>query len=192
MSFMAKLLSLRNLMITAIIAVIAGFVLWYETKSQHPLISESVLSSTPDYFITQVNSKEFDETGMLVEALKATQALHYIQQAKTLLKKPLVNRYSISGSWNAKSNEGVIDDGSRDILLTGDVVAVKHYPESPDVILNADNVHYLDSNQSLTSYGNAKLYSTQGETTAKRIISYINSEEVVMTGSVRGQYETTH
>jgi len=173
------------------IAVLVA-VFWYGAKPKQNLVSTEILSSSPDYFITQIDVKTFNEDGELIESLSSKQAFHYVNESKTLLNLPSVERRSDSGSWSAKADKGVIHDGSNDILLTENAEATKKYLQSEDITLNADSVHYLDKDQSLTSSGNATLSSTQGETSASEIITYINTEEVVMTGSVRGKYETAN
>ncbi|REG81770.1 LPS export ABC transporter periplasmic protein LptC [Marinomonas pollencensis] len=185
-------LNAKNILIGASVIALACGIFFADNPLTQSLVPTEKLSSTPDYFITNINAKEFAENGMIQETLTATQALHYSQESRTLLDNPKVKRHEAAGSWHANGKKGIIEDGSHDILLTDDAVAVKQAIGSPDIILNADNIHYLDSNQSLTSSGNAVLHSTQGKTTATTIVTYINSEEVVMTGSVRGQYETTH
>lgn len=185
-------LSPKYMIIGAVAVTITTAFFFMRSSTTDTLVEAEKLSSTPDYFITTLNAKEFDENGALQETLTAVQTLHYNQDSRTLLESPTVKRHDIEGSWNAESKKGIIEDGSNDILLTEDAVAVKQFLESPDITLKADNIHYLDNNQSLTSTGNATLYSEQGTTTAKTITTYINSEEVVMTGSVRGQYETAH
>lgn len=192
MRSLTKLITVKNLSLSGAAIILAVLVLWYETTPKQNLVKTDVLSSSPDYFITTVKVRVFDEKGALIETLDAEQTLHYIAQSKTLLEKPSVERQSESGYWNAKAEKGVIEDGSNDILLTENAQATKKYLQSEDIRLTADNVHYLDKDQSLTSYGNARLISPQGETSAGKIITYINSEEVVMTGSVRGKYETVH
>jgi len=178
----------------AIAAAFAGaaLVFWYGATPIQNLVQTDSLSSSPDYFITQVKVKEFDVDGLLIETLNAEQTLHYVAKSRTLLEKPSVERHSKSANWSAKADKGVIEDGSNDILLTNNAKATKKYLQSEDIKLNADSMHYLDSDQSLTSHGNAILISTQGETSAGTITTYINSEKVIMTGSVRGKYETTH
>lgn len=183
--------TIKNSIVMAVMlaCVIGAFFIGSSTNLN--LVEEEKLKSTPDYFITNVNAKEFDSTGALRETLTATQALHYNQTSRSLLDNPTVKRSELAGTWHATGKKGIIEDGSRDILLTDNAVAVKHVTGSPDITLNADSIHYLDHDQSLTSSGHATLFSTQGTTTANVITTYINSEEVVMTGSVRGQYETT-
>lgn len=188
-----KTLVLKTLPFIIALFVLATFSFWYGTTvATKNLVSTKSLSSSPDYFITKLNVKEFNLDGLLIETLSAEQTLHYINQSKTLLENPNVSRQSQSGSWSAKADKGVIEDGSNDILLTENARAVKKYLTSDDITLSADSVHYLDKDQSLTSSGNAILFSTQGETSANTITTFINSEEVVMTGSVRGKYETAH
>lgn len=187
-----KLTQPKSLLIIGAAILIAAALGWYGTVPKAYLVETDSLSSSPDYFITKVKVKEFDADGSLAETLDAEQTLHYIAKSTTLLESPKVERYSKSGYWSAKADKGVIEDGSNDILLTENARATKKYLQSEDVKLKADNIHYLDSNKSLTSYGNATLTSTQGETSAGIITTYINSEEVEMTGSVRGKYETTH
>ena len=176
-------------LIVVIISLITAY-FWYGTPPKQNLVEEESLSSAPNYFITQVHVKEYNSNGVLIETLNAEQTLHYSDGSKTLLQRPSVERKSESGSWSAKSDKGVIHDGSNDILLTNNASATKKYLQSDDITLNADSIHYLDKDKSLTSQGNPALLSPQGETSADTITTYINSEEVVMTGSVRGKYET--
>ena len=182
----------KSLLIIGATLIVIASLGWYGATPIQNLVQTDSLSSSPDYFITKVKVKEFDADGLLIETLDAEQTLHYIAKSRTLLETPHVERYSKSGHWSAKADKGVIEDGSNDILLTENARATKKYLQSEDIKLSADNIHYLDKDQSLTSYGNATLISTQGETSAGEIKTYINSEEVVMTGSVRGKYETIH
>lgn len=170
--------------------VVGGLFVWHGTSPQKNLVQAEALSSSPDYFITQVSIKEFNQDGELVETLNAQQAVHYVDDSKTLLELPSLARISATGTWSAKANKGIIHDGSNDILLSDKAEAVKTYPQSEDIKLSADSIHYLDEDQSLTSQGSPVLVSTQGETSADKITTYINSEKVIMTGSVRGTYET--
>lgn len=188
----AKLLKPKNILLVGIVVVMAASISWYSTTPTANLVQADSLRGSPDYFITKVKVKEFDQNGTLLETLNAEQTLHYDSRAQTLLEQPSVERYSKLGQWNAKADKGVIEDGSNDILLTDNVRATKKYQQSEDINLSSDNMHYVDKNKSLTSYGAATLISTQGKTSANKITTYINSEEVVMTGSVRGNYETTH
>lgn len=184
---------MKTIKVSALTLVMLGLItasFWYGTTPTKNLVETNSLTSSPDYFITKVSVKKFDHTGSLIETLNAEQTLHYISKSKTLLESPEVERRSKSGSWNATADKGVIEDGSNDILLTQNARATKKYLQSEDIFLNADNVHFLDKDQSLTSYGKAALLTIQGETFADKITTYINSEEVIMTGSVRGNYET--
>jgi lipopolysaccharide export system protein LptC len=187
-----KILTFKILPLIVVLFILVALSFWYGVTPSKNLVSATSLSSSPDYFITKLNVKKFNADGLLIEILNAEQTLHYVNQSKTLLENPNINRQSKSGSWSAKADKGVIEDGSNDILLTENARAIKKYLGSEDITLNADNVHYLDKDQSLTSSGNAILFSTQGKTSANTITTFINSEEVVMTGSVRGKYETAH
>jgi len=182
----------KKLLLGAGSIVIVTLFFWAGSSDNKNLLQTDNLSSTPDYFITKIHATEFDQNGKLVETLTADKGLHYNKGAKTLLESPKVKRVEKTGNWEAQGKKGIIEDGSSDILLTDDASAIKHYVDSPDITLTADNIRYLDKQQSLTSTGNAKIHSTQGETTADVIVTYINTEEVKMTGSVRGQYEATH
>ena len=187
---MFALKALKTVLIGLAAVTLFIMVFWYASKPTQNLVQTDVLSSSPDYFITKISVKAFNDKGLLIEQLSADQAFHYIDKSETLLESPNVERRSDSGSWNAKADKGVIHDGSNDILLTENAKATKKYLQSEDITLTADSVHYLDKNQSLTSSGNATLFSTQGETSASKITTYINTEEVLMAGSVRGKYET--
>lgn len=186
-----KALTRAMLLICLAVALIMFF-LWQNQKKASNLVETSSLSNSPDYFITNISTKAFNHNGELIESINALQASHFIRESKTLLTNPNVSHYSTTGSWSASADMGVLHDGNNDILLTHNALATKTYPSAEDIILKADEVHYLDDEQSLTSQGNAKLISTQGATSAKKITSYINSDKVVMTGLVRGYYEASH
>lgn len=192
MRHMTKTFIFRIIPFIAGLFTLAALSFWYGASPSKNLVPTKSLSSSPDYFITKLNAKEFNTHGLLIETLNAEKTLHYVNQSKTLLEKPNINRQSKTGSWSAKADKGVIEDGSNDILLTKNARAIKKYLTSEDITLSADNVHYLDKDQSLTSSGDAMLFSIQGKTSANTITTFINSEEVVMTGSVRGKYETAY
>ncbi|QUX96087.1 LPS export ABC transporter periplasmic protein LptC [Marinomonas sp. CT5] len=181
----------KLLLLTAVLLVMVA-TFWVSTSPTINLVQTDSLNSSPDYFITNVKVKEFDKNGQLIETLDARKTLHYIQKSTTILESPNVKRQSKAGYWSAEADKGLIEDGSNDILLTGHAKATKNYLQTEDIKLNAASIHYLDKDQSLTSYGNPILISTQGETSANTIKTFINSEEVLMTGSVRGKYETIH
>ncbi|MGR0279561.1 LPS export ABC transporter periplasmic protein LptC [Marinomonas dokdonensis] len=183
--------AIKYLMLAIVVIAIAAVFWGVNTGRVGNLVTSESLSTSPDYFITKVRIKEFDANGKLIETLNAEQTLHYVKDKKTLLQHPYVERQAELGSWNAQADKGSIEDGSRDILLTENANATKKHINSADITLSSDTIHYLDEDESLTSYGHAKLYSTQGTTTAETIIAYINSEKVVMTRSVRGHYEPT-
>lgn len=192
MRHMTKTFVFRIIPFIAGLFTLAALSFWYGASPSKNLVPTKSLSSSPDYFITKLNAKEFNTDGLLIETLNAEKTLHYVNQSKTLLEKPNINRQSKTGSWSAKADKGVIEDGSNDILLTKNARAIKKYLTSEDITLSADNVHYLDKDQSLTSSGDTMLFSIQGKTSANTITTFINSEEVVMTGSVRGKYETAY
>ncbi|WP_460750145.1 LPS export ABC transporter periplasmic protein LptC [Marinomonas epiphytica] len=184
-------MSLKKWFLFGALVGAAGLLFIVGKGPQSNLVTTESLSSSPDYFITQVRVKEFDPSGKLIETLEAAKTLHYLAAKKTLLEFPFVERHADTSSWSAESLQGVIEDGSKDILLTQDAKALKRQVGAADITLSADTVHYLDKDQSLSSYGNAKLYSTQGITSASKITAFINSGEVIMTKPVRGHYEPT-
>lgn len=187
-----KLFSFKTLSFFSAASSLIALLFWYGAKPAQSLVTIESLSSSPDYFITKLHVKTFDNDGVLIETTNATQAFHYVNQSKTLLEAPNTKRRSKSGNWSAKGDKGVIEDGNNDILLIGNARATKKHLNFEDIILHANSVHYLDKNQSLITSGDATLVSIQGETSSNTITTFINSERIVMTGLVRGKYETAH
>lgn len=192
MTIFSTLIRPKNLIITCAVTVFLGGIFYQGANTVNNLVEVETFNDAPDYFITKVHIKTFDKNGKLIESLKTEQTRHYEAASKTLLVEPIVERSSLTGNWLAKAEAGMIEDGNKDILLTGNAHAIKWHLQSKKIELHSDNVHYLDTDKSLTSYGNAALISSQGETTAEQIVTYINSEEVFMTKSVRGIYETAN
>ncbi len=192
MTILNTLIRPKNLIITCTVTVFLGGVFYQGTNTVNNLVEVETFNDAPDYFITKVHVKTFDKNGKLTESLKTEQTRHYEATSKTLLVEPIVERSSLTGNWLAKAETGIIEDGNKDILLTGNAQAIKWHLQSEEIEMHSDSVHYLDRDKSLTSYGNATLISSQGETTSEKIVTYINSEEVFMTQSVRGIYETAN
>ena len=192
MTIFSTLIRPKNLIITCTATVFLGIVFYQGANTVNNLVEVETFNDAPDYFITKVHVKTFDKNGQLTESLKTEQTRHYEATSKTLLVEPIVERSSLTGNWLAKAETGIIEDGNKDILLTGNAHATKWHLQSEKIEMLSDSVHYLDRDKSLTSFGNATLISSQGETTAEQIVTYINSEEVFMTKSVRGIYETAN
>lgn len=172
--------------------IMTSFVFLRDTATVNRIVESDLLNDAPDYFINEVYIMTFNKDGVLSETLKAEQTRHYRTQSKTLLVQPAVERFTATGNWAAEANTGIIEEGSKDILLTGEARATKWLRKSNKIELLSDSVHYLEQDMSLTSLGNPTLLSPQGQTTAKKIVTYIDSEKVFMTNSVRGIYETAN
>lgn len=190
MPMLKKIFTVKAVFLLGVFSLLISSAFWFGASPKQNLVATASFDTSPDYFVTQVKITAYNTEGELVETLNAKQTLHYVAQSRTLLETPNIERFFANGYWNAKADKGIIDDGSSDILLTKNAQAVKKYRLSENIQLIADNVHYLEQDQSLTSYGNAILVSTQGETSADKITTYIHSKEVLMAGSVRGKYET--
>lgn len=172
--------------------IMTSFVFLRDTATVNRIVESDLLNDAPDYFINEVYIMTFNKDGVLSETLKAEQTRHYRTQSKTLLVQPAVERFTATGNWAAEANTGIIEEGSKDILLIGEARATKWLRKSNKIELLSDSVHYLEQDMSLTSLGNPTLLSPQGQTTATKIVTYIDSEKVFMTNSVRGIYETAN
>lgn len=192
MTILSTLVRPKNLVIAGAITALLVFAFYQGANTASNLVAVETFNDAPDYFITKVHVKTFDQQGKLTESLKTEQTRHYEAMSKTLLVSPIVERSSLTGNWLAKAETGIIEDDNKDIILTGNAHATKWHLQSEKIEMFSDSVHYLDRDKSLTSYGNATLISSQGETSAEQIVTYINSENVFMTKSVRGIYETAN
>lgn len=192
MTILSTLVRPKNLVIAGATTALLVFAFYQGANTASNLVAVETFNDAPDYFITKVHVKTFDQQGKLTESLKTEQTRHYEAMSKTLLVSPIVERSSLTGNWLAKAETGIIEDDNKDIILTGNAHATKWHLQSEKIEMLSDSVHYLDRDKSLTSYGNATLISAQGETSAEQIVTYINSENVFMTKSVRGIYETAN
>ena len=172
----------------ALLVIAAVFFLGFDPKQS--LLQGDVLSSSPDYFLTDVQVKVYNQDGTMVERIKASELKHYSKSAKSLLLNPKIERDESPNHWSAKGDNGIIADGSQDILLTGNSEVIRNIDTIDQINLTANQIHYNDSNQQLTSTGKATLQTKQGITSADTIIAHIHTETVSMTGRVRGTYET--
>lgn len=175
-------------------ALVIVFVLffWLGVSPKQNLLQLDSLKDTPDYFLTNVEVKSFDDQGEMFETIIADQVKHYNRSSRSLLINPKIDKANNDVLWKAEGDSGVVEDGSRDIMLTGNSKVTKNPGKPEEIQLTADKINYRDIDQILISHGNALLHSPQGRTQAEEIVARIHSEQVEMTGAVRGLYEPTN
>lgn len=173
---------------TAIILIIVSAVFWGYSPSLS-LIQEASLSSSPDYFLIDVDIKDHDQTGKIIETIHAKEIKHYNLSSESILSYPKIQRDDGASRWQASGDSGIIMDSSRDITLTDNSEVIRNIDTPEQIRLQANIIHYNDALQTLDATGEALLQSRQGLTQATNITANIKSEQVRLNGQVRGHYE---
>ncbi|EAQ65373.1 hypothetical protein MED121_21917 [Marinomonas sp. MED121] len=171
------------------IMLVFGFTFWFGLTPTQNLVQKSILETAPDYFIENVNTKTFDINGALIETLDAKEIKHFPAPGETRMIEPVISKTLNSDTWIAAGNTGLMKDLNKDIIFTGNAKII-HLPETQaETTITSNTIIYTDQDQSLTSFGNAKVVSPQGTVNAETITAFSKSNQVTMQGSVRGSYE---
>ncbi|MCZ2723036.1 LPS export ABC transporter periplasmic protein LptC [Marinomonas sp. 15G1-11] len=154
------------------------------------LIEAEALDSAPDYFLTDVDIKIFNQDGTAIETLSAKELKHYNESNESYLTQPNMSKSQQGNNWIAKSNFGLINDSSKDIYLNGDSEIIHTNYSGGTIHLNADIILYKETTQEIFATGNSYLLTEAGETQANDIGVNINDETISLSGEVNGQYKT--
>ncbi|MFT2109780.1 LPS export ABC transporter periplasmic protein LptC [Marinomonas sp. 2405UD68-3] len=154
------------------------------------LIETRALDSAPDYFLIDVNIMAFDLTGKQIETLNAKELKHYNKSNESHLEKPDLARFQQGKSWIAKSDFGLINESTKDIILKSNSEIIHTGKTGNAIHLNSDKITYNETKQQFLASGNSILQSGEGVTQANIISVNINDEKISLSGEVNGQYTT--
>ncbi len=171
--------------------LLLSFVFYIGLTPKKSLIEATSLNSVPDYFLIDVKITSFDSTGQAVESINAKELKHYKKANESHLKKPDLVRFKQDQNWIAKSEFGLINETTKDILLKENSTITHTGKTGNTIYLNSDEITYNETEEIFLASGNSILQSEEGITQASTIKVNINDETISLSGEVNGQYTAT-
>lgn len=182
----------RSFLISSIaLVLLIGFLWVYIDKDTTPSLVKVKSSKEPDFFMRNMRTLNYDQTGQLEQTLTANKLDSYSKGKRSNLQNPAIDLYhqQTEPTWQITAKSGIVRNQGNRVDLNKNVV-----------IHNTDNSYQLNT-EALTVYPekniaeNNKLttiLSPQGTTTAQGIKTDLNQEHTILKNNVTGQYNAQH
>ncbi len=105
----------------------------------------------PDYYVENLQLREFNEQGKLQSSIKTNLLSHYVEQQQANLESPEIVMYSVDGDiWKMNSSSGTIQDDTRNLSLLNNVIfKVSDNSKQRKMLLQTETLHFDVVEQSL-------------------------------------------
>ncbi len=172
-----------------------AFTSWYfaasNTKNQ---LDEQTLTRTVDVIIQDLEVRQYDAQGHLVNRLNTPLLKHTPQQNKHWFKAPRIEvREGEQPPWEISANEATSLDGGQQITFSQDVVIhqAKH-PGSPESTLKTEEIIYYPKNKKATTEKHVMFFQPGNHVESEGMVAWLDQKRVQLTGNARGRYDPTH
>ena len=188
---MAKLISTRRL--NTILAGLAGLILltfllvYSETGSPPTLSPDQQVDNNPDYYLRNVNSRQFDEQGALDFTVVTQSIEHNPKDNSAKLKEPFFSLYRDGKlEWTITSQSGTVYEAGEKVDLQQRVIIASSDQQTtlktPQLVIFPDK-KLVKTNKPVT------LLNPNGFTRAVGLRADLHTKTIELLDQVRGQYE---
>ncbi|TBR44786.1 LPS export ABC transporter periplasmic protein LptC [Marinomonas agarivorans] len=171
------------------VVILVSTTFWFGVTPKSTLVEASNLSSTPDFFAQGITILQYNRVGELTQEVHAEELKQNQTAQTTTLSQPLLIQYQDNTSWHISARSGDIVSKSNNIILSGDVTAIKDQGSDTSVTLFADKIQYENKKNLLTGTGNIAIHSASSNIKADKITLFIDTNQLSLEGSVRGTHE---
>lgn len=145
----------------------------------------------PDYTMTTLHTRRFDETGRIVRDLKATRLDHYPDARGSLMDQPFLTVRAESGSpWLIRAKRGNSPPGEQEIFLKDDVrIDRAASARNVELALTTPAMRVVPDDDFAETAEAVSIRTPGGQTMGVGMKAYLAQEQLNLLANVRGQYE---
>lgn len=163
---------------------------WYDdaTEVQQNKSAETWLSS-PDYFISDVITTEYDQRGKIKYTMKATDLVHIPLNDETHVTRPDLIFYNQQEPWQAKADKGLIHASGGIIDLSEDVTLTRKPDDNNATQLSTDTLTLDVDNEQAHTDNAVEITHPNGVLTAVGMQVQLKDNSVRLLSKVKGFHE---
>lgn len=169
----------------ALIVLIIGLTL-HEWEDQVPL-GEEREPRGPALVVEGARAHSFNEHGALRYRLIAESLNRFEKQQRTDMTAPRVEVFQTDQRWTVNADTGVLEGPDNDLLLRGNVQAVRHDGET--LRLTTTTLNYLPSRNLVRAPQAVLIEHVGGTTRAGRLEADIGTGTLMLENRVESRYE---
>lgn len=143
-----------NLLPLILLTLLAALTIWLERATQVDSGANSdKLRHDPDFIVSELTMRHFNQDGSLQHALKAKNMLHYPDDDSTHIADPALTFYANAQSTRLSARRAIVSEDGKLVTLIDDVKVVRDAtPGSPELVLTTAAMHvYPDDEIARTS-----------------------------------------
>lgn len=175
-----------------VFAVVAFIVLWLVLGRGEQLVPTTPpeTSLDPDFYMSGVDSIQYDETGQPRYQLFANQMSHFPHNDITEITLPHIIIYNKNGSpWRLSSLYGQILPAGDSVELWEEVEVNYEPPDDNYLKLSTDSLRIFPRKEYAETYQAVMIESPRGTTSARGLQADLQTNRLRLLAKVRGQYE---
>lgn len=180
-----------SLLTLVLVMLTAGAVLLtlqnFERAGHRSAAAESP-PATPRYTLKSAEWTRLDAEGQL-EFVANAQLIEYFDDQSLRLQQPEVHAFGGSGSpWRLTAPEGSTPAHSRNLLLTGPVLAMGRWPDGEELGINTEHLWLDVENKVLRTDADVTLSSATRKVLASGLIADSMGQRIELLSKVRAAY----
>lgn len=149
------------------------------------LTGPDTAQSAPNYYLTEVTTRQFTQEGLLDYEMRATRVAHLPPNEVTQIDNPLLTYFSDTGAWHAQAKKGLLALGGDQVSLENNVLL---YENERELKIKTEFLMLRPSDQIAMTGAVVEISSPEGETTGVGMHVNLDDGYIKLLSKVRGTY----
>lgn len=185
-----------------LLSLLAASFYWYDETTKLPAQQQARTKNlAPESIVSGFAQTTFSANGTRHYYLQADKVTHYARQAAAEMLKPDIRFFkgiqptmraedqtSVNTHWQAKANNGLLNEKTETLTLTGNVEITKPLENNRPLNFTTESLTIKPGQEIATTDKAVTLTQSEHITTAKGLIIDINAGKVELLSQVRSQY----
>lgn len=162
---------------------------WYFASSKPIMrLDEKSLLNTIDATATELEIKQFNKEGILINRILASKMTHIPNQNQNFLIKPHIISLQKDGTrLDIQANRAISVFGGKEITLTDDVT-INHQKDTQTSILKTSSIKYNPKNKIAETDQPVTIKQEDNTITANGLYANLNENKVELLGNAKATY----
>lgn len=180
--------SLMTLVLTVLTASAVLLTLENYQRAAHHTAASAEAAETPRYILRDAQWTRLNAQGT-PDYVADAKVIEYFDDHSSRLQQPVVHAFGGQQSpWRVSAPAGSTLPHSRNLALTGGVVARGHWPDGEDLQINTEHLWIDQGQQVLRTDTDLIVDSASRKLSARGLIADANGKHVQLLNDVRGLY----
>ena len=173
----------------AVSLLVAGLWLWQRQFSHTP--AHDTQAYTPDYFLLQATSIQYDKAGQLSSKISGQRFAHIVEFATTDIEAPRFQFFQPNtAAWFGRADSGTVIDSGAQINLDGKVFVTNGPAPQNPLSLITESLRILPQQKMLMGHQKATIQGQQSQLQSNGLKLQMDTQILNLLSQVRGQLQT--